>query len=305
MRRWLGVIVLLCLVASRAKAEDPEKKVYALTDYLKGTPSQIRTSLYKEIIRITRVSRETHRQLTDAQSELAKDTAAVIAQVHGQPEYKSLSAELQQAKHELEQARAGGSTEDRMAASSKLNRIKASIDALEKSALREDHTVAADQKRVTEFTAEAAGQKKSLDKAEEWKDRLCNAVEFPMKLHWPLRIGDRGFLGDVMVWDLTEDGFTIPYDAYEVTSEGHNAEGIVDLNGVHHEVGMLIEGVDTKGLKGGSTINLDRMFVIAKKKAVANGYLFVVKPAPAPEDFLWKKMSADPTDEEINAGAAK
>lgn len=306
MRRHLIFILFIAsLAAGQARGEDPNQKVWELTDYLKGTPAQLRSSLYKEIIRIRRVSRETSRQLSDAQAELAGDSKAVIGRAHGQLEFKALFAQLDQAKQELDRARNGASTEERMAASSKYNRVKADIAALEKNVLRDDRQVSADQKLVNQLAAEATAQKKSLDKAVDWKDTVCNAVEFPRRIHWPLHVGDKGFLGDLVVWDVGDDGFSCLYDAFEITSEGHNAEGIVDLNGIHHEVSLLVQGVDTRSLKAGGNINLDRTFVIVKKKITGDQVMYVVLPSPAPDDTLWKVISADVTEEELNAGLGK
>jgi hypothetical protein len=306
MRRGLSyILAVACLAAAQAKAEDPNQKVWELTEYLKGTPTQLRSSLYKEIIRIMRVSRETHRQLADAQAELGADSKSVIARAHERPEFKALFAQLEQAKQELDRARTGASTEERMAASSKFNRVKADIAALEKNALRDDRQVSADQKLVNQLAAEATAQKKSLNKAVDWKDTVCNAVEFPRRLRWPLHIGDKGFLGDLVIWDIGDDGFSCLYDAFEITSEGHNAEGIVDLNGNHHEVALLVQGVESRSLKAGGNINLDRTFVIVRKKMTGDQVMYVLRPSPLPDDTLWKVISADVTEEELNAGSGK
>lgn len=305
MLRGLGTILLVCLAAGTAPAEDPGQKVWNLTDYLKGTPAQIRASLYKEIIRITRASRQTGGQLADARSELEKDSKVVLSHAHGRAEYKALAARFAEAQKELDRARAGGSTEERMSASSAYNLAKADIATFDKNALRDDRQVASDQKWVSDLTDEAKTQKQSLDKAVEWKDTVCNAVEFSHKIHWPLHVGDKGFLGDVVIWDVGDDGFSCLYDAFEITSEGHNAEGIVDLNGIDHDVALLVQGVDTHSLKSGGHINLDRTFVIARKKMAGDQLMYVVRPSPSPDDTLWKVISADVTGEELNAAGGK
>lgn len=304
MRRWLGLIVVVCLAAGQASAEDPQTKVWELTDYLKGTPAQIRSILYKEIIRLTRASRETSRELAEAQSELTRDTAAALDRAHARPDCATLIQALPQAKTNLDRARSSGTTQDRMAASSKYNRIKEAIESIERSELRSDRQIPEDQKRIAELTSESNEQKKSLDKAEEWKDKIVNAVEFSFRLQWPLKPGDRGLLGDVVVRDvISSDSFTCNYDAFETLAEGHNAEGIVDVRGVSHTIGLLVEGIGTQSLKTGGTINLDKIFELIRKKDIGGEPYYVVRRSPGPEDYLWQKITAGVSDDEVAAAA--
>lgn len=304
MRRWVGLIVVLCLAAGPARAEDPQTKVWELTDYLKGTPAQIRATLYKEIIRLTRASRETSRELTEAQSDLSSDTKAVLDRAHARSDCAGLIRALPQARADLDRARSSGTTQERMTASSKFNRIKEAIEAIEKSEMRGDRQIPADQKRIAELTSEAKEQKTSLDKAEEWKSRIVNAVEFSFKLQWPLKVGDRGLLGDVVVRDvISSDSFTCTYEAFETLAEGHNAEGIVDVHGVGHVIGMMVEGVDTKSLKTGSTVNLDQIFELIRKKEIGGEMFYMVRRSPGAEDFLWHKITAGVSDDELAAAA--
>lgn len=305
MRWWLTLLVVLCLAAGQARAADPQTKVWELTDYLKGTPAQIRSTLYKEIIRLTRVSRETSRELSEAQGELARDTAAALDRAHARTDCAALIQALPQAKAELERARASGTTQERMAASSKYNRIKEAIESIERSEVRSDRQIPSDQQRIAELTRESSEQKKSLDKAREWKDRIVSAVEFSFKLEWPLKLGNRGLLGDVVVRDvISGDSFTCNYDAFETLAEGHNAEGIVDVHGVNHTIAFLIEGVDTKSLKTGGTINLDKVFELIRKKDIGGEAFYVVRRTPGAEDVLWEQMTAGVSDSEV-ASAGK
>lgn len=307
MRRWLGLIVVgVCLTGGSIRAEDPQTKLWELTDYLKGTPAQIRAILYKEIIRLTRANRETSGELAEAQSDLTRDTAAALDRAHARTDCAALIRALPQAKAELDRARGGGTTAERMAASSKYNRIREGIDSIERSELHSDREIPADQKRIADLTNQVSEQKKSLDKAEEWKNKIVNAIEFSFRLQWPLKLGDRGLLGDVVVRDvISSDSFTCNYDAFETLQEGHNAEGIVDVHGVSHTIGLLVQGVDTNSLKTGSTINLDKDFELIRRKDVGGETFYVVRRSPGPEDYLWDRVTAGVSDNELAAAAAK
>lgn len=307
MRRRLGLIVMgVCLTAGSIRAEDAQTKLWELTDYLKGTPAQIRAVLYKEIIRLTRANRETRRELAEAQSDLTRDNAAALDRAHGRTDCAALMRALPQAKAELDHARSGGTTAERMAASSKYNRIREGIDSIERSELRNDRQIPADQKRIADLTSQVSEQQKSLDKAEEWKNKIVNAIEFSFRLQWPLKPGDRGLLGDVVVRDvISSDSFTCNYDAFETLQEGHNAEGIVDVHGISHTIGLVVQGVDTDALKTGSTINLDKTFELTRKKDVGGETFYVVHRSPGTEDYLWDRVTAGVSDVELAASAAK
>lgn len=305
MARWFALfVVITCLAAGSARAVDPHNQTWDLTDYLKGTPAQIRAVLYKEIIRLTRNNRETRRELAEAQADLSRDTAAALDRAHARTDCAAMIKELPHAKQELDRARSGGTTEQRMAASSKYNRIREQIDAIERSELRSDRQIPADQKRIAELTSQIDEQKKSLDKAEEWKNRIVNAIEFSFRLRWPLTPGDQGLLGDVVVRDvISDDSFTCTYDAFEKLSEGHDTEGLVGVQGVVHSVHLLVEGVDTKSLMAGGTINLDKNFELMGKKEIGGEVFYRVRRVAAAEDVLWEQVSSGVSDTELAAAA--
>jgi hypothetical protein len=306
MRSWLNAsaILLFFAVVIQAGELHPSANQWNLTDYLKGTPEQIRALLYKDIIRLDRSVRDTERAFKEAEAELEKDKAESLDICHKRPDFIAAKAERDAAAKALVSARNGGTSEDRLSASSRYNRAKAITDRLEADSISKNTNIRADQGALNASVERLADQKKSLADAIAWKDRLVSAALNSLKLEGPLDPGASGFLGTVKVEDVQDNTVILDFLAFEARSETDTGEGLGVKEGVARRVKLLVSRSDTGDCHRGSLIMLNRTFKVASMKVIDDETFYMVRPSPSDEDALWKVLTTPITDAELSRGAA-
>lgn len=301
VRFHLVAAIVLFGVAARAGDIHPSPNQWNLTDYLKGTPEQIRRILYKDIIRLDRSIRDTEHAIEEAKLELAKDTADSLDRCHKRPDYVAAKAERDSAARDLIAARNGGQTEDRVRASSRFNRAKAITDRLEGEAISGNPHIHVDQQQLATNIGRLSDQQKSLSDAIAWKDHLLAAGANSLKLVWPVDPGATGFLGTVKVDEVDGDKILVGYEVFEPTEQSDAGEGLVIRKGIVHPVKLLITCPESHDCHQGSRLLLNRTFEVVAEKEIGDVNCFIVRSSPSDADKLWQVLTAPITDSELSA----
>lgn len=304
------LLLILFVTSSVVSGEQPMKlhpdaDTWNLTSYLKGTPAQIRRTLYGDIVRLNRGLRETSIELDEAKADLATDRAVCLKRCHERPDYKAAKSDRDAAERDLAAARNGGTPQDRLAASGRFNRAKAITDRLAANALADDRNMAGDQRRIDVDTSRLADQQESLTKAIEWKDQLLAACANSLRLEWPLDEGAKGFLGTVKVRDVTDGAIVADYAADEVVSQSDAGEGLANVTVHRHVVRILASFEGANDCHRGSSVLLNRTFVVVSEKTIGDEEYYLLHSTPSDQDALWRAITSPVGERELLEPATK
>ncbi|HWE02267.1 MAG TPA: hypothetical protein VG326_07620 [Tepidisphaeraceae bacterium] len=258
-----------------------------LNDYLAGTPEHIRSTLNGEVERLIGRIKEAQGEIKRAHADCETDAKVAVDQLHASAAYKQTVAERKQAEADLAAARAGGSAEDRMSASSRFNKSRFAIEKMEKDAIVNCKPLLDDQRRAYELGHEVKRLQEALDKATKWRTELLEAVRNTFALRLPVDVGSEGILPRAEVETVLDgDHVLMNFEAWSTKGPGKEKEGLTSFSIVTKKVRLLLSGVDTKGMKQGDQKNFDRSFVIADKTADGAGTVYVAVPKATDVDKL-------------------
>jgi hypothetical protein len=274
---WIVLCFVLCLCVSRASSEpaadagadssDPaDQHVWELTDYLKGNPHKIRDQINGELERLIAKQKDLRRRCSGYDAAILAEQAAVTDTVHKSDPYLQLAAAKSQAEADLKAARATGTAQEKLDASSNFNHIRQAMEKMETDALANDAKIPQLIKDKKEDQKELKQCDDAVATAQKWRDKLISALRDTFKMHWPLNPGAAGILGVVTpVADPDAGGVTVDYEAYEPISTGGTQEGITQIRAIFHNVRLHLTGIDTKGMIKGRPVALDRNFTISRR----------------------------------------
>jgi hypothetical protein len=225
---------------------DPADHYWNIASYLKGTPTEVRAILDKQVIefddKLVTVLADIRQNERDAQSQA--DEALNI--LRATPAYKSLQAQADAAKAELETARTSGtSLENRMAASSKFNHLKAQLDKLDRQAVAKT-SVASLKAAREKLEARADTLYTNRGQAFVWRQKLINAILVGQTLRGELVPGKSvGLIKGAKVERVMEDRsvlarFTLIL-SHKIVGE---REGVKQIQGRATDVRLLLRGLD-------------------------------------------------------------
>lgn len=291
---WLGLAAPLVCAADAPKGAD---HVWDLTDYLKGTPAQIRDKLNGEVNRLADRLNEARMRQKAADAAIAADTQSAMAQLRQSAEYQQATAEQKQAQSDLDAARKGGSAEDRVAASSRFNKLRDHLAKLERDALANSADLAQDRKRSADLGADVRSLKLSLEKAEKWRNELVDAARNGFRLKSPVREGSNGTLPHVIVRQVVDPHHAlVEYQALQIEKTAGQAEGMSTATATLHTITVLVPDLDTAAMKAGESLNLDQNYAIERRDRAEEGLIYVARREPADVDALFAALDAPYAD---------
>jgi hypothetical protein len=240
--------------------------VWELTDYLKGTAPKIRDQVNGELERLTAKQKALKRACEGFDSAILAEQAAVTKAVLKSDAYQKLYGERNQAEADLKTARASGTAQEKLDASSHFNHVRSALEKMVSDAVANDAKIPQLLKDKLEDEKELKNCDEAVGTARKWRDKLISALRDTFKMRWPLTPGAAGILGTVTpVDDPDAGGVTVEYVAYEPVETGGTQEGITQIRAVFHTVRLHLTGIDTKGMHKGTPVTLDRNFTIVRR----------------------------------------
>jgi hypothetical protein len=279
MLKGLGSIFILPLIlgltgaraaaagdAPSDSANPADQHVWDLTDYLKGTAPKVRDQVNGELERLTAKQKDLRKRSAGYDAAILAEQAAVTNAVHKSDAYQKLAAEKNQAEADLKAARANGTAQEKLDASSNFNRIRTAMEKMETSAVANDAKIPQLLKDKKEDQQELKRCDDAVNTAQKWREKLISALRDTFKMRWPLTPGAAGILGIVTpVDDPDANGVTVEYVAYEPIETGGTQEGITQIRAIFHNVRLHLTSIDTKGMSKGTPVALDRNFTIVRR----------------------------------------
>ena len=293
-----GSALLLACVAATPPGENeptatgPPEINWTISGFLKGTPPEIRDTLQNQVEEFKQKTAEARREIEGRKQAIARAREHVLATVRATAEYKRLLAEAETAERAMEQTRArGASGAEKVAASSKFNKLNSAREAMEKTALAGDERLAEHQRRLAAEETSLANREESLRKARGWRDDLIDGIVHGFRMRGPLRAGAEGTLPKAKVVEvLGRNGLVLEYFADEQILGSENREGIEHLKviGRVFRLNVPAEAVAGQSLRAGDVVTLHQTFEVASSTAGrrANEVIYIVRRKHAKQDRL-------------------
>jgi hypothetical protein len=284
-------LTILCLAAAARSSEPPAEKTFHLTNYVSGTPAEIRRTLQGPVEEFTEKAKEARRRAAEAEAALSKAQNGALARARGTREYRGLAAAAARAEAQLQASRRSGTVQQRLDAGAALNRLRGAMEKLERDALASDKDVARCKASLAEERQSVARCEASLKKAKAWRDQIVYAVECTYRMNEPLRPGAEGALPTVKVIEppaAGRDGVLVEYEAPQRKDLGDEAEGIrtVIVDMVRERLLLPADTPGAAGTKPGDVLELQRVYRIDALTTDADGTVYVAARQPADVDAL-------------------
>ena len=270
-------------------------KTFHLSQYVKGTPAEIRQMLQGPVDEFTTKVKEARERVAECEADVDAARQAALARAHESPKYQQLAAEAKQAEAALASARRSGTAQQRLDASSRFNRVRAELDKLDKSAAASDAQVPRLQAQVREERQSVERCTESLKKATAWRDQWSYAIECTFRMNAPVKPGRVGVLPAVKVLKPhgpQHEGVLVQYEAPERQNLGDKIEGIQTVNVVMKPVRLLLapETPGAKDAKAGDVLRLYRSYRIEGVTTDADGAVYVAARHQADPDLLMEEI---------------
>ena len=289
------VLSLLWLTAV-ASAETPRpaaEKRFQLGQYVKGTAAEIRQMLQGPVDEFTQKTKDAKRRAAEREVALEAAKAAALPRARETPTYRRLAESAAATERELEAVRRSGTARQRIDASTRLNRLRAAMDKMDKDAVAGDGEVARQTAALAAERESVTRCEQSLEKATTWRDHWVYAIECTFRLTAPVGVGGEGVLTTVKVLEPhgpRHEGVLVEYEAAEQTGLGAEVEGIQTVNVVMKKVRLLL-GPDTPGAAGagrGDVLELFRNYRV--ESVTPDGDVYVAARRPADVDALMAEI---------------
>jgi hypothetical protein len=270
-------------------------QTFQLSKYVKGTPAEIRQMLQGPVDEFTAKLKEARRRVAECEADVEAARQAAAARAHQSPQYRQLADDLKRAEAALESSRRSGTVRQRLDASSRLNRLRADLDKLDRGAAASDPEVPRLEARAREERESVTRCADSLKKATSWRDQWTYAIECTFRMNAPLRTGRVGVLPTVKVLEPHSEGHEgvlVRYEAPERQNLGEKVEGIQTVNVVMKPVRLLL-GPDTPGARdarAGDELKLYRSYRIEGVTTDADGAVYVAARCPVDPDLLMEEI---------------
>lgn len=208
--------------------------------------------------------------------------ARVMEAARKVPAYVAKKAEMDAAEKVLQQARATGTSQEKLDASGRYNTHRLALADMEKRAVKADTTVPAQEAAITKVRGQLASMRQSLVKAEELRKDIVSRMNVSARFERPPRVGDEGTLLDAAVLDATgPDGVLVTADIHEQIGGEERTEVGVNVRVVRRKVLMQVKGIDAKRAARGDRWDADgRVLKIERILDLRSGeVVLVVSPS--------------------------
>jgi hypothetical protein len=299
------LLLSLCAVARAADREelpqrtaDPASRKWDLTTYLKGTAAEVKKTLDKDVVELDSKCKSAEADLKNSEKRYKEEEASLLGEIHKRPDYVEAADRLAKAQAELDAAKTGP-LDQRMAASSQLNKVKQDVQRIEH--------VATTNPILVSIRKEQVGLKESLSrlqvaraKALDWRKQLTDAIVNTYSLYGPIRPGRSiGVLGTVKVVEVKPDGTVFAmFKLLEPIGADKAGEGLYDVRYGESLVPMFVRGApDVSSMKPGQDATLTQTYRVTKIEPIKGlGDALVVEPYPIDIDYLLKTVLPLPID---------
>lgn len=301
--------------AVSAPPGDAGGKEWELTSYLKGTAPQIRDKLNGEMERLIVKIRETRAIIKKYNDDSIADEKAAIEAVHKSDAYKQATDEKANAEQALDAARKGGSSQEKLDASSRFNKARMAVEKMEHDAVTNCQPLSQDRHHAYESQGDLKRYTEALDKATAWREELLDAIRTTFSLQGPHLHGNernplehlegaKGTLPKVTVAKIVDGSHAVvDYELISLDMDHplKEKEEIKIFNGISTRVKILVSGIDTSKMKQGDKTNLDHTFVVeGRRHSEIQGTIFLAGPSPSEVDALFDAIV--PLREQITPG---
>jgi hypothetical protein len=298
------LLLLLCTrptVLSAAEADAERDRVvigtksFQLSQYIKGTPAEIRQMLQGPVDEFTTKVKEAQARVAACQADIEAARRAAVARAHDTPKYSQLAADARRAEAALETARRSGTVQQRLDAGSRLNRLRAEMDKIEKAAVASDSEIPRYEASLREERRSVERCTDSLRKSTAWRDQWTYAIECTFRMNAPLRPGRAGVLPTVKVLKPHapgHEGVLVQYEAPQRQDLGAKVEGIQTVNVVMQPLRLLLapDTPGAKAAKSGDVLKLYRSYRVEGVTTDADGPVYVTARHEADPDLLMEEI---------------
>ncbi len=115
------------------RTADPASRKWDLTTYLKGTAADVKKTLDKDVVEVDARCKAVEADLKRSEKRYKEEESSLLEEIHKRPEYAEAAARLAKAQAELDAAKSGP-LDQRMAASSRFNKVKGDVQRIERAA---------------------------------------------------------------------------------------------------------------------------------------------------------------------------
>lgn len=269
---------------------DPARK-WEFTPYLTGSTASVRDKLNGEVERLMMKIHDTQEQVRITNSAMAADEKKAVDKLHKSLDYRTALAEKDKAAADMEAARKGGSSSDRMDASSRFNHARLAIEKMERDAMSSSTALAQDRLHSGELQKDLRRFNEALAKAKKWRDELLDSIRNAFCLRSPLRKGSKGILPRATVVKILGGHEAIfDYDAIELMSRGKDVEGIQSFTVRSHPIRIDVKGIETAGMKEGQPYDVDHVVEVEGAKPGNEMIVYIAHPSPGEADDLFAQL---------------
>lgn len=266
-----------------APARVESTKYWELTDYLRGTPPQVRDKLNGELERLSAKVNQTQRALAEAERECELELKKTEDRAHRSLQYQQLVNEKTQADAALQAARKSGSPEERVEASSRFNRARVALEQFDRDLPSQSPALAEARKKADEIAQDLHRLREGWAKAGAWRNDLLDAIRNGFRLRAPVVENSKGTLPGVTIERINDaQNMLVDYDAIAFGASGKDEEGVRTASAHTVPIKVLVSGIETAGFKQGQQIDLDREFIIERRDSSdSDGLIYAAKPYPS------------------------
>ena len=265
------------------------EKVWTLTNYLKGTPAQIRDKLQKPVDEFVEKTAEARKRVAQRKRDIERAHAEALAKARRRSVYARTAKRLQDAEVALAAARKAGTAQEKLDAGSTYNKLRKQVEEMETDAVLRDKELATHMTLQVEDAQSLQRCEESLKKIRAWRDRLIDAIAATAEMRGPLDVGTEGTLGEVTVVEAVgADGLIVEYLAPVAQEQTGEADGIVQLNQSVIRERVLVPAGGGSNVRPGDHITLHHNFQVVgtRPSATGDGRTIVVKRQQSDVDKL-------------------
>jgi hypothetical protein len=276
------------------RTADPAHRKWEITNYVKGTAEEIKATLDKEVVAFDEKVRSAQSDLRKIDEEYARNEKFLLDQARKAPAYAEALARVEKAKADVDAAKSAP-LDQRMSASSRLNKLKQDVQKFDRAATAGDKELASVRKQQAALRERVAKLTASLDKSLEWRAYMVSAISNTFSLYGPVVPGKSfGIIDRVRTVEVRADGTVLAtYTLVEPTGQEKGGEGLVNLKYSDSVVPILLHGLpNANALKPDQELQVYRTFKVTKLETLASDLppALVLEPYETDWDYLLKTV---------------
>ena len=241
----------------RPESREPGKPAVWDLNFAKGTTTEVVQKLNGEADRLTALVASLADQERKLSAGLPGLEAKVLDAVHKTPAYVAGKADMDRAEQGLKQARATGTSQEKLDASGKYNTLRLALQDMEKKAVKADGSIPGQQAAIAKAKGQLTTMREALGKAAELRADIASRLNASAELMWPLEAGDEGTLSEGAVLDATADGVSVRATVFQRVGPEEKAEVGANVKVVRRFAVLQVTGFDAAKLRRGDKWNAD------------------------------------------------